>query len=130
MHRLRLFFFFSIAVIAIGFAYFGALVVSGPSGPEEAARNRAEQDMASGSVTFLTWYNGSENHDVWGIGTVYAAGTPGKVKCGGRSVPLTPTYDTRSDTHYPKTEQTKVFARAYNLAVLDRLGARGINCEF
>lgn len=130
MKRLRLFFFCAMAVIAVGFVYFGALVGAGTAEPEETAAKRAELDVASGSYTFLTWHNGSKTHDVWGIGSVYAPAASATVKCGDRSVPLTPTYDTQSDTRYPKTEQTKVFARAYNLAVLERLEARGISCAF
>lgn len=131
MERLRLFFFSACAVTAVGFAYFAALAVgTDNSGPEVLAANRAEQDVASGTYTFLTWHNGSKRHDVWGVGTIFAAASAGTVKCGDRSITVTPVYDTKADHRYPKTEQTKVFAKAYNRTVLELLETRGVSCEF
>jgi hypothetical protein len=120
------------AVSAVGFAYISVMIFSGTSEPEPetTAQTRARQDVASGNPAFLTWHNGSKTHDVWGIGDVYAGAKSATVKCGDRSVPLTPTYDTASDTRYPKTEQTKVYARAYNQTVLEHFEDRGISCEF
>ncbi len=118
------------AVTAVGFAYFSALVGAGTPTPEVSAENRAEQDVASGTYTFLTWHDGSTKHDVWGIGSVYATASSGTVKCSDRTVTLTPIYNTHSDIYDPKTEQTKVYAKAYNRAVLEKLKARGVSCEF
>ena len=130
MKRLRLFFFSAAAVTAVGFAYIGAVVIGGNSEDDLAPVIRAEQDMASGTYTFLTWHNGSKTHDVWGIGSVYAGAWSGTVRCGDRSVTLTPIYNTGSDHHYPKSEENKNFAAAYNQAVLETFKARGISCDF
>jgi hypothetical protein len=107
-----------------------ALGTAQAQGPDADPKVRAHRDVQAGQYVFLTWYNGWTRHDVWGVGPVLASYSAGTVDCDGRLAPLVPIYDSHADEHEPKANETKAYAKAYNLTVLKLLENDGVNCDF
>lgn len=98
--------------------------------PDIDPMTRATQDVQADDYVFLTWYNGWTRHDVWGVGAVRASYMNGSVECGDRTVKLEPIYDSHADRRPPGQNETKAYAKSYNLTVLELLQSNGVKCDF
>ena len=83
------------------------------------------------SEYFMSWYNGWGTYTVWGIGKV-ASGSSGipSVNCGNTQIEIKPIWDTHADIGEPNETQSADYAKANNLALLQKLEVAGKKCSF
>jgi hypothetical protein len=81
-------------------------------------------------VRFLSWYDGSGTHTVWGIGKIQGGFVGTVVICGQEAIPVTVIYDTHANHTEPRADQRADFARKENRRLMERFRVAKISCTF